>query len=120
MSIINLTQHVATQEQKMAGVVDLQGKDLEALKKLLTFENLPSKDEIQERALAIVEMLPAFFDRAMIGGAPYLMGALEKELKDAGIRPVYSFTKRESVEEVQADGSVRKTAVFKHVGWVEV
>ncbi len=118
--IINLTQHQASVEQRAAGVVDLQGEELKALKELLTFENLPSKDEIQERALSIRELLPAFFDRAMIGGAPYLMGALEKELSSVGIRPVYSFTRRESVEETQADGSVRKTAVFKHVGWVEV
>ena len=32
---------------------------------------------------------------------------------------VYAASKRESVEITQPDGSVRKVAVFKHLGWVE-
>lgn len=33
------------------------------------------------------------------------------------VYPVYSFTERESVEEVQVDGSVIKKSVFKHKGF---
>jgi hypothetical protein len=56
----------------------------------------------------------------MIGGAPYLMGALEKALRECGFTPVYAFSKRESIDQPQPDGSVRKVAVFRHLGFVEV
>ena len=58
------------------------------------------------------------FARVMIGGAPYLMGPLAAALRYHGLEPVFAFTERVSVDEVQPDGSVRKTAVFKHSGWV--
>ncbi len=35
-----------------------------------------------------------------------------------GITPLYAFTRRESVEEVLPDGSTRKTAVFRHAGFI--
>ena len=38
--ILNLTQHPATPEQVAAGVVDLEGKNLERLKELLTFDSI--------------------------------------------------------------------------------
>ena len=55
----------------------------------------------------------------MIGGAPYLMAPLEKELRGWGLVPVYAFSVRESTEVVQDDGSVRKVNTFRHAGWVE-
>ena len=60
----------------------------------------------------------AVFLSAMIGGAPWMMSALEGALLDAGVQPVYAFSVRESVEQVQPDGSVRKVNVFRHVGFV--
>ena len=48
------------------------------------------------------------------------MSALEKALVDYGVCPYYAFSRRESVEEVQADGSVRKTAVFRHAGFIQM
>ena len=55
----------------------------------------------------------------MIGGAPFLMAALERELVDTwGMRPVYAFSVRESVDSVQPDGTVRKTAIFRHGGFI--
>ena len=56
----------------------------------------------------------------MIGGAPFFMGILEQELKKQGIKPVYAFSQRESVDKEMADGSVQKVAVFKHLGFYEV
>lgn len=55
----------------------------------------------------------------MLGGAPFLMAPLERAFVEAGWRVLYAFSRRESVEEPQPDGSVRKTAVFKHIGFVE-
>ena len=47
-----------------------------------------------------------------------LMPALQQALIDAGLRPVYAFSQRVSVEQQQPDGSVRKTNVFRHIGFV--
>jgi len=118
MSIINLTQHNATSNQIEAGV--FEPADKADVINTLTFEGIPSKEDIGRAAshLAYTAKLSGA-EAAMIGGAPYLMGALEKHLKDLGITALYSFTERRSVEVVNADGSVTKTAVFAHVGWVQ-
>lgn len=121
--IINLTQHPATAEQIAAGVVDLTGEQLSRLKSLLTFEELPTRSDIEQVAQAIANMAtfcfePADQKSAMIGGAPFLIGALEAALMDYSITPVYAFSKRDSVEEVQSDGSVKKVNVFRHSGFI--
>lgn len=131
MAILNLTQHAATPEQTAAGVIDLPEEAREALVALLTFANLPTSDEVAARAADIAELAASlasaedrddgsvgFGSHAMIGGAPYLMAPLEHALREQGIEPVYAFSRRESIEERQPDGSVRKTAVFRHVGFV--
>jgi len=121
MTIINLTQHAATAEQLAAGVFDVpnEGARRELLMQL-TFNDLPEDGEIVERAEALASIAGAFGARAaMIGGAPYLMSALERELREGGITPLYAFSRRESVEEKLPDGSVRKVAVFRHLGFVE-
>lgn len=120
--ILNLTQHAATAEQIAQGVVDLNPHhgEIQQLKALLTFESLPSAEEVYDRADAIADFAQSYFvDTAMIGGAPYLMGALERALNKRGIKPVYAFSERVSVEKV-IDGVVVKTNEFKHVGLVEV
>ncbi len=128
MMILNLTQHQGTPEQ---GVTELPPQERAALLGLLTFDEPPSAQEIGNAAMAIAELAVhnglGPFDgedpiahAAMIGGAPFLMSALERELQARGIKPLYAFSRRESVEQVQPDGSVRKVAVFRHAGWVEV
>ena len=135
--ILNLTQHAATPDQIEAGVFNLHGLEKEALVGALTFQDLPDPEEIRERARTIAGIAARWKSgvehwsksswvdggtkertRAMIGGAPYLMPALERALREAGIDPVYAFTRRETVEEAQPDGTVRKVAVFRHAGWV--
>ena len=115
--ILNLTQHQATPEQVSAGVVEPRLKS--EVVKALTFESLPSLDEVKHRArkLGMIATASGYME-AMIGGAPYLMRPLEEELLRRDITPVYAFSVRESVEETLPDGSVRKTQVFKHTGWV--
>lgn len=127
--IINLTQHPSTADQRAAGVVDLQNQELAALKELLTFNDLPSREDIATRAeqiagLAVLNGLGGEDEdpvplQAMIGGAPYLMAPLEWALQNQGITPVYAFSLRETVEQPQPDGSVKKTQVFKHLGFVK-
>lgn len=118
MTIVNLTQHASTAEQQAQGVFDLTGEQLVTLKALLTFKQCPTSVEVILRGAQIAR-LAGEFEFAMIGGAPYLMASLEMALKCRGIQPLYSFTERCSVEQTLADGSIQKTAVFRHAGWVE-
>ena len=127
--IINLTQHPATTEQRALGVVDLAGAELVALREMLTFDDLPSAAEIEARAADIVELAchnglagedgdDPLARQAMIGGAGYLIPALERHLRGYGIEPLQAFTRREVIETTSPDGSVVKTAIFRHAGWV--
>jgi hypothetical protein len=121
--ILNLTQHSATPEQIRAGVVDLPEDERSELQSLLTFEQLPTAKEIGDRAIAIAAIASRFvgeeiFPQALIYGEPYLMSSLEWYLRGAGIAPIYAFSVRESIEETITEGSVRKVAVSKHVGFI--
>ncbi|WP_274585843.1 hypothetical protein V9W64_10710 [Neisseria leonii] len=116
MKIINLTQHAALPEQ---GCIEPEMK--EAVKGFLTFGSLPAPNEILWRAEMLAQTAAEEgAEAAMIGGAPYLMSALENALKSRGIKPLYAFSERVSAETVQPDGTVLKTNVFRHVGFVEV
>lgn len=100
---------------------DLPADKIGTLKQALTFTAPPSQSEIAERAEIIAAIAASEQTAmAMIGGAPYLMGALESCLKAKGIAPVYSFTERQSVETTDDNGNVVKTAVFRHIGFVLV
>ena len=57
--------------------------------------------------------------KVMIGGAPWFMSSLEKELEAKGFKPVYAFSERVSVEQKQEDGSVKKINIFRHAGFIE-
>lgn len=112
MTIKNLTQHPPSAGQDGVTAVD------PAAATLLNFAVLPSSAEICDRAEALAT-LAAGFDAAMVGGAPYLMGPLVAALGARGIQPLFAFTERRSVEETLPDGSVRKSSVFHHAGWVQ-
>lgn len=116
MKRINLTQHNATPEQECA---PRSGEEAREIKELLTFEEIPDVAEITRRAIAFAEIaVVGGAAEAMIGGAPYLILALDPALRMRGIQPIYAFSTRESVEETLADGSVRKVARFRHLGFV--
>lgn len=117
--ILNLTQHASTAHQQKAGVYDLEGRALKQLKELLTFESLPTQTGLYNRALRIeqlVELVAPRVKRVMIGGAPFFMAPLEHVL--ASYEILYAFSERISVDTVHADGTVTKTAVFNHAGFV--
>lgn len=129
MTIFNLTQHSATEEQINAGVKDLDADLRMLLKKFLTFEDIPSSEKLQNRADFITAMLEAQImrdddgefperRRAMIGGAPFFMRVLEEHLLGSHIEPMYAFSVRESVEHADDDGIVIKRNVFRHKGFV--
>ena len=129
--ILNLTQHRATPDQQEAGVVELEGFYKEELVKFLNFNTLPSRAEVLKAAEGIAALARLYGNQyhlhnhhgvvhAMIGGAPFLMGALENALMSQDVVPMYAFSVRESVESISDNGVVTKTAVFKHLGFVEV
>lgn len=143
MKYINLTVHKATPDQVAAGVVDLPEEQIAQLKKLSTFDSIPRAGEIEERIVEIIDMLldlgylkadaPATASISelekleeekdavafMVGGAlffyPHLVNAI---WKDFGQKSFLAFTKRQAVEQVNEDGTVTKTAIFKHDGFV--
>jgi hypothetical protein len=115
--IVNLTQHAATAEQIAAGVVEPPLK--EEVCRLITFEDLPTIEKIRWRAGVVASIAKVSgCEAAMIGGAPFFMAPLERALVAVGVKPLYAFSKRESAEEKQPDGSVKKTQVFRHIGFV--
>lgn len=121
--ILNLTQHTATSEQIKAGVVNLGEFDHNIIKEMMTFDALPTKSVIDTAAVFLADTARQFCtvgDEVMIGGAPFLMAALEDALKKEGLKPVYAFSRRVSEDVVNPDGTVTKTTVFKHEGFVHV
>ena len=116
--IVNLTQHVSTDDQRAAGVVDMEDRELVA--DLLNFDELPTAKQIQNRAETLASLIdePAGTS-IMIGGAPFLMPALVKSLEKRGFIALFAFSKRVSGEIANADGTVTKTSVFKHLGFIE-
>lgn len=115
--ILNLTQHPATAEQIADGVVEPTNKAF--VQQLITFDELPSAEKIHAVAESVAQIASQFgAEAAMIGGAPFFMAPLEKALRARGITPLYSFTRREAEEAIQQDGSIRKTQVFRHVGFI--
>lgn len=131
--MINLTQHTATPEQIAAGVREPDAHKA-TIVAALNFDDIPTKADILDRAAKLAkyaeyELLQPTEDyeewelppepAAMIGGAPYLMSALEDALIARGIKTFYAFSRRESVEETLPDGSIKKTAIFRHIGFVE-
>ena len=120
MQILNLTQHIATKEQIKEGAIEPEVEDKEIIKGLLTFNKIPCNTEIKAKATSLAKIAKKYgVPYAMIGGAPFLMGALERALRAYKITPIYAFSRREVSETTLPDGSVEKKALFKHIGFIE-
>lgn len=116
--IANCTQHTPTKEQLDEGVINPDC--WEQIKELSSFNEIPSWRDMKDRASKIAKLLcNEGYSSALIGGAPYFMSSLERELINSGITPLYAFSVRESKEEVLPDGTVRKINFFKHLGFVK-
>ena len=127
--IVNLTQHAATEEQRAAGVCDLPEEFRKELLRLITFEEIHTPSEMRERANSVLALFEGAGEKltreedegiaAMIGGAPFFSSALEEAFLRGGVRVLYAFSKRESIERVLPDGTVRKESIFRHAGFVD-
>lgn len=123
MIIFNATQHNPTPEQVSDGVMNANAE----IQQLITFTTAPTAAEMKEKAKAVAKIAAAALNKTgvpsheravMIGGAPYFMSYLEKALFKQGLTPIYAFSERVCVEKKTEDGSVEKTFVFKHAGWI--
>lgn len=121
MQIYNLTQHKLTEEQKKDGVRELPCGMAQKVQELLTFEMLPQRREVQQRAEELAELAAECgADGAMLGGAPFLMSSLAACLQKRGIRTFFAFSPRRSVEVHTADGTVEKKCIFQYEGLIEL
>ena len=117
MRILNLTQHAPTPEQVAEGVFDIE--DRSEILRLLNFTTLPTGQEVKDRAARLADIAMELSAQAvMVGGAPFFMPALAEVIDARGIEVLFAYSERVSVETAQEDGSVTKTSVFKHVGFV--
>ncbi|MCD6148069.1 hypothetical protein J7J18_01715, partial [bacterium] len=97
----------------------IEPKDKEKVRELLTFNELPSYEEVMSKAQALADIAVEHgVTKAMIGGALFFMTPLAAILRCRGVTPLFSFTKRMVEEKVLEDGTVEKKAVFKHEGWI--
>lgn len=123
-SILNLTQHQATADQIANGVFEPTPAQKARIKEILTFDSsvLKYPEIIEERAAEMCALVTQFYSsvkvKLMIGGASFFMGPLGNKLTHIGYEVVYSFTDRVSVDQVNEDGTITKTSVFKHLGFV--
>ena len=116
-----MPQHTPAPEQ--GDFVRLTNEETARLRALMEFTELPSAHhEVRAAAEAVAEAVDhhrsSACRRVVIGGAPFLMCALQTALTERGWEVAYAFSVRESVDVPQTDGSVRKVAVFRHKGWV--
>ena len=127
-AIINLTLHMATEDQRQAGVQDLDVDLRPALHEVLDFKVLPDVEELESRAKRVIGLLADQLKgvsalrgaMVMIGGMPAFMPPLQEALLSRGVIVGYAFSTRDCVEEPQSDGSVKKTYVFRHKGFTWV
>lgn len=122
-NIINLTQHAVTPDQKSSGVVDFPEGDKGRVAELLTFNDLPDMKDLAVAATQLANLVgthEAANDESqttvMIGGAPFFMEPLARELRKNNYRVLFAFSRRESKETPDENGGMRKVAVFRH--WV--
>ena len=128
--IVNLTKHAPedvsehNESNEDFMIEDLPPAQRDELLELSAFngETPPEAADIRQRAVKIATLAMYQGARfAWIGGAPYLMGPLEAELKKRGITPVYSWSRRDyMIVKDETDGAERLELYRRHEGWIRV
>ena len=109
--ILNMTQHAPNDEQREAGLIEMDAVTQQKIRDLLTFDEMPTAMEVSDRAEALAQMAwDIGIETVHIGGAPFLMPTLVEALEMKGMQPVFSFSKR-IVEE--KDGVKKSKFVFE-------
>jgi len=119
-TIFNCTSHNLTPEQREGFEVIELPFDLKAQWGQVTEE---SKEGIADDVVSIVTQALTGSDDGslvLVQGHPGVTYLVVSRLKGVpGIVPVYAESVRDSVEEKQADGSIKKVSVFRHLGFRE-
>lgn len=116
---LNLSNHPSagwSDEQRHAALA-LGCRSLEDL----PFPGVPPEADEAELATLAAATLEAAMEHkpaaAMVAGEPGLVALLVAGLQARGVRCYTATTRREAVEALQADGTVRKTSTFRFVRW---
>ena len=130
---INLTKHTSNEKIENIEIISRNPAMEMCVKKLLTFQQVPSKKYISDRAeeLAEVAIQMSDFSRkelskgikdefgfrrhqlVWIDGVSFLMGPLEKALKHRGFQPVHRIEHYEEEEDLHSESlSSRRTIRF--------
>lgn len=126
--LIWCSPHVPTQEQiqeltNIGEIIFLKDVNLDLQKRL---ENTPDDAEMaEELAWDFLAYLDSkFYNYAVVqpAGNPmfqYILGAING-IREEKTDVYYAYSVRESAEEKQPDGSVKKVAIFKHKCFIKV
>lgn len=116
-----IMQHTPTPEQRAEGA-ERFGEIVELGNKALL--NVPEDPELGrdwfvQRATEILDAIGGVWpgDTVMAMGQQQLALAVNAEARRRGACLVEAVTRRESVDESQPDGSVKKTNLFRHAGF---
>ena len=125
MKILNLTKNNATFEQIQDGCFEVADKKfVDEIHKLLSFYDLPNKQEMNERAKRLVNLAIEHDAKCVMldNSIPsFFISILENELKQNGIKPLHSFMKHVSTERTIKNGSViSQKIIVKHSAWIAV
>lgn len=118
--IANITQHMASPEQQKEGVVNGCDSLRQWVAEKLTFSATYTAEDMNLAAKELAEWAAENYQAAMIGGMPSFMPVLQQALLTAGVDVYYARSERVSQDQRQPDGSVRKIAIFKHLGFFKV
>ena len=109
--------HTMTSEQEQGWEqITLVSSDVK--KRTSQISPMATLDEIKKLASEVVsEAVACGATHILCAGEPTLALHVALQAHGLGIVPTQSTTRRESQDVVQPDGSILKTAVFKHVQW---
>lgn len=112
-----MTQHAATCEQVADGVEEPNPFYKERIRELITLPGDFDDEELERRCVHLLLLIQELGAKeVMIGGLPAMMPILEHTFRSEGITVCYAQSERISKDIPQKDGSVRKVAVFRHLG----
>lgn len=122
---ISLMLYLVTPDQASAGLIDMpeDGSLRAALIEALSYNHQPDQEELLRRARRVVGIMADYAGgmtalqgrKVILGGFSALMHPLQAACLRAGMQVGYAYPGHcECVDQLQPDGSVLKTAIFRH------
>lgn len=104
--ILNISNLRVNDELKKFGVSE--AKDWKLIKSLITFNEVPSNEEIRSRAASLAEIAKASEATGVLIGNPrsqFMLSEIEKACEAKGIKIYYPFFVREKIDNEDENGS---------------